>query len=119
MNVNINIKIDYAIKSIYDHKSFDRIVYEFNWLDNTLAKGILTKFDITTSLPYLESRNVDYYTIVIEHIISDIITKLHKKLGIKINKNELLDENMVIFERFISELKTNVNDIQTKLKSSK
>lgn len=116
MNVNIDIKLDYIIKPIYEHKVFDRIVYEFNWLDNTFAKGILTKFDITTSIPYLESLNVDYYTIVTEHIISSIITKLHETFGIKINKNELLDENTVLFERFISELKTNVNDIQTKLK---
>lgn len=112
MNINIDIKIDYTIKPIFERKDFDRIVYEFNWLDNTLAKGILTKFDITTSLPYLESRNVDYYTIVVEHIISDIITKLHKTLGIKISKNELLDENISLFERFISELKTTINSIQ-------
>jgi hypothetical protein len=116
MNVNIDIKIDYTIKPIFERKVFDRIVYEFNWFNITLVKGILTKFDITTSLPYLESINVDYYTIVIEHIISGIITELHEKLGIKINKKELCDENMVLFENFISELKTNVKDIQTKIK---
>ena len=116
MNVNVDIKIDYIIKPIYDRKDFDRIVYEFNWLGIKLASGILTKFDITTSLPYLESLNADYYTIVIEHIISSIITELHEKLGIKINKDELLDENTTLFESFITELKTNVSDIQTKLK---
>lgn len=116
MNVNLNIKIDYTIKPIFEKKSFDRIIFEFNWHNITLAKGILTKFDITTSLPYLESINADYYTIVIEHIISGIITELHEKLGIKIDKKELCDENMVLFEKFISELKTNVKDIQTNLK---
>lgn len=115
MNVNVDIKIDYTIKPIYERKSFDRIVYEFKWLDITLAKGILTKFDITTSLPYLASINADYYTIVMEHIISSIITNLQEKLGIKIDRNELLDENITLFECFIPELKTNVNDIQTKL----
>ena len=119
MNVNLNIKIDYTIKPIFERKSFDRIVYEFNWLNNTLVKGILTKFDLTTTLPYFESLNVDYYTIVIEHIISSIITELHEKLGIEIDKKELCDENMVLFERFISELKTTVKDIQTKLKPVK
>ena len=117
MNVNLNIKIDYAINSIFDRKDFDRIVYKFNWHNITLVKGVLTKLDITTTLPYLESLNIDYYTIVIEHIISGIITELHEKLGIEIDKNELCNENMVLFERFISELKTSVNDIQTKLKS--
>lgn len=116
MNVNLNIKIDYTIKPIFERKSFDRIVYEFNWHNITLVKGILTKFDVTTTLPYLESLNVDYYTIVIEHIISGIVTELHEKLGIEIDKKELCDENMVLFERFISELKTTVTDIQTKLK---
>lgn len=117
MNVNINIKIDYTINSIYDRKVFDRIVYEFNWHNITLVKSILTKFDITTTLPYLESVNVDYYSIVMDHIISGIITELHEKLGVEINKKELCDENMVLFESFISELKTNVKDIQTMLKS--
>lgn len=116
MNVNINIKIDYTIKPIFDKGVFDRIVYEFNWHNITLVKGILTKFDITTTLPYLESVNVDYYTIVMDHIISGIITELHEKLGVEINKKELCDENMVIFESFISELKTNVKDIQIMLK---
>ena len=116
MNVNINIKIDYTIYSIFDRKVFDRIVYEFKWHNITLVKGILTKFDITTTLPYLESVNVDYYTIVMDHIISGIITELHEKLGVEINKKEWCDENMVLFESFISELKTNVKDIQTMLK---
>ena len=30
MNVNLNIKIDYTIKPIFDKGVFDRIVYEFN-----------------------------------------------------------------------------------------
>jgi hypothetical protein len=81
-----------------------------------LVKGILTKFDVTTTLPYLESINADYYTIVVEHIISGIVAELHEKLGIEIDKKELCNENMDLFERFISELKTNVKDIQTKLK---
>ena len=119
MNVNLNIKIDYTIKPIFERKSFDRIVFEFNWHNITLVKGILTKFDITTTLPYLESLNTDYYTIVVEHIISGIITELHEKLGIEIDKKELCDENMVLIESFISELKANVKDIQTKLKSEK
>ena len=116
MNVNLNIKIDYTINPIFDKKVFDRIVYKFNWHNITLVKGILTKFDITTTLPYLESLNVDYYTIVIEHIISGIVTELHENIGIEIDKEELLNENMVLFESFISELKTNVKDIQTKIK---
>lgn len=116
MNVNLNIKIDYTIKPIFERKSFDKIVFEFNWHNTTLVKGVLTKSDITTTLPYLESLNTDYYTIVVEHIISGIITELHEKLGIKIDKDELLDENEVLFEHFITELKTTVNDIQTKLK---
>ena len=116
MNINIDIKIDYTIKPIFERKSFDRIVFEFNCHNITLVKGVLTKSDITTTLPYLESLNTDYYTIVVEHIISGIITELHEKLGIKIDKKELCDENMVLFEKFISELKTNVKDIQTNLK---
>lgn len=123
MNVNINIKIDYIINPIFNRKTlrsskvFDRIVYEFNWHNITLAKGILTKFDITTTLPYLESLNVDYYTIVVDYIISSIIAELHEKIGIEIDKKELCDENTVIFESFISELKTNVKDIQIMIKS--
>ena len=116
MNINIDIKIDYTIKPVFERKSFDRIVFEFNWHNITLAKGILTKFDITTTLPYLESVNADYYTIVIDYIILSIITELHEKLGIKINKDELLDENIGLFEHFITELKANVKDIQTNLK---
>ena len=119
MNVNLNIKIDYTITPVFDNGVFDIIVYKFNWHNIILVKGILTKFDITTTLPYLESLNVDYYTIVMEHIISGIITDLHEKLGIEIDKKELCDENMVLFESFIAELKTTVNDIQTKLKSVK
>lgn len=117
MNVNLNIKIDYVITPIFDNGVFDRIVYKFNLHNIALVKGILTKFDITTTLLYLESINADYYTIVIDHIISSIVSELHEKLGIEIDKNELCNENMDLFEQFISELKTNVNDIQTMLKS--
>lgn len=116
MNINLNLKIDYMINSIFDHNVFNRIVYEFNWHNITLVKGILTKSDITTMLPYLESVNADYYTIVVNQIISSIITELHEKLGIEIDENELCDENIDLFERFISELETKVKDIQTKLK---
>lgn len=116
MNVNLNIKIDYTINPIFDKKVFDRIVYNFNWHNITLVKGILTKSDLTTTLPYLESINVDYYTIAVNHIILGIITELHEKIGIEIDEGELRNENMVMFERFISELETNVKDIQTKLK---
>ena len=116
MNVNLNIKIDYTIEPIFDRKAFDRIFYKFNWHNITLVKGILTKSDITTTLQYLESLNVDYYTIVIDHIISGIIDELREKLGVEIDKEELCDENMGLFENFISELKIKVNDIQTKLK---
>lgn len=116
MNVNINIKIDYIINPVFDNGVFDRIVYKFNWHNITLVKGILTKFDITTTLPYLESLNTDYYTIVIEHIVSGIVSELHEKFGIEIDKEELCNENMDLFERFISVLKTTVTDIQTKLK---
>ena len=118
MNVNLNIKIDYTINPIFtraslrSRKVFDRIDFEFKWNNITLAKGMLTKVDITTTLPYLESMNVDYYTIVIEHIILSIIAELHEKLGIEIDKHELCNENMVLFENFISELKTNVKDIK-------
>ena len=119
MNVNINIKTNYTINPIFENGVFDRIVYKFNLHNITLVKGILTKFDITTTLPYLESINADYYTIVIEHIISGIVSELHEKLGIEIDKKELCDENMVLFERFISELKTTVTNTQTKLKSVK
>lgn len=119
MNVNINIKIDYTINPIFTSPSprsrkkvFDRIDFKFNCRNITLAKGMLTKFDITTTLPYLESMNVDYYEIVIKHIISSIIAKLHEKLGIEIDEQELCDENMALFESFISELKTNVKDIK-------
>ena len=119
MNVNLNIKIGYTINPIFDRKVFDRIVYKFNWHNITLVKGILTKFDITTTLPYLESLNVDYYTIVIKHIISGIVTELHENIGIEIDKEELINENMVLFESFISELKTNVKDIQSKIKPVK
>ena len=117
MNVNLNIKIDYTITPIFDNGVFDRIVYEFNLHNITLVKGILTKFDIITTLPYLESVNVDYYTIVMDHIISGIITELHEKFGVEIDKKELCDENMVLFESFISEFKTNVKDTQKMLKS--
>lgn len=116
MNINLNIKIDYTINSIFDHEVFNRIVYKFNWRNITLVKGILTKSDITTTLPYLESVNADYYTIVVNQIISGIITELREKMGIEIDENELCDENMDLFERFISELETNVKDIQAKLK---
>ena len=116
MNVNLNIKIDYTITPIFDNGVFDRIVYKFNLHNITLVKGILTKFDLTTTLPYLESINADYYTIVMEHIISGIVAELHEKLGIEIDKKELCDENIVLFESFISELKTNVKDIQIMLK---
>ena len=115
MNVSINIKIDYTINTIYNEKVFDFIVYKFNLKSITLAKGILTKYDIITTLPYLESLNADYFSIIDDHIISIIITELKEKLGIEIDREDFIKENIDMFKNFIRELKTNVKDIQVML----
>ena len=115
MNASINIKIDYTINTIYNKKVFDFIVYKFNLKSITLVKGILTKFDIITTLPYLESLNVDYFSIIDDHIISCIITELKEKLGIEIDREDFIKENIDMLKNFIRELKTNVKDIQVML----
>lgn len=115
MNINLNIKIDYTINTIFTKKVFDHIVYRFNLKNITLAKGILTKFDIITTLPYLESLNTDYFMIVDDHIISCIIMELNEKLGIEIDREDFIKENIDILKNFISELKTTVKDIQLML----
>ena len=115
MNVSINIKIDYTINTIYNEKVFDFIVYKFNLKSITLAKGILTKYDIITTLPYLESLNADYFSIIDDHIISIIITELKEKLGIEIDREDFIKENIDMLKNFIRELKTNVKDIQVML----
>ena len=115
MNASINIKIDYTINTIYNKKVFDFIVYKFNLKSITLVKGILTKFDIITTLPYLESLNADYFSIIDDHIISCIITELKEKLGIEIDREDFIKENIDMLKNFIRELKTNVKDIQVML----
>ena len=115
MNASINIKIDYTINVIYNKKVFDFIGYKFNLKGITLVKGILTKFDIITTLPYLESLNVDFFSIIDDHIISSIITELKEKLGIEIDREDFIKENIDMLKNFIRELKTNVKDIQVML----
>ena len=115
MNINLNIKIDYTINTIFTKKVFDHIVYRFNLKNITLVKGILTKYDIITTLPYLESLNTDYFMIIDDHIISCIIMELNEKLGIEIDRGDFIKENTGMFENFISELKTTVKDIQLML----
>ena len=115
MNVNFNIKIDYTINTFFNKKVFDYIAYRFNIRNITLVKGILTKFDIITTLPYLESLNTDYFSIIGDHIISCIITELNEKLGIEIDREDFIKENIDMLENFTNELKTNVKDIQVML----
>lgn len=115
MNISLNIKIDYTINTIFTKKSFDYIVYKFNLKNITLVKGILTKFDIITTLPYLESINADYFSIIDDHIISGIITELNEKLGIEVNREDFINENIDMIKKFISELKTIVKDVQVLL----
>ena len=115
MNVSLNIKIDYTINRIFDKKDFDHIVYKFNLKNITLVKGILTKFDIITTLPYFESINVDYFTFVNKNIVSAIIIEIYEKLGIEIDKEDFIKENIDMLNNFVSELKANVKDVQVLL----
>ena len=115
MNINLNIKIDYTINTIFTKKVFDHIVYRFNLKNITLVKGILTKCDIITTLPYLESLNTDYFMIIDDHIISCIIMELNEKLGIEIDRGDFIKENIDMLKNFINELKTTVKDIQLML----
>ena len=115
MNINLNIKIDYTINTIFTKKVFDHIVYRFNLKNITLVKGILTKYDIITTLPYLESLNIDYFMIIDDHIISCIIMELNEKLGIEIDRGDFIKENIDMLKNFINELKTTVKDIQLML----
>ena len=115
MNISLNLQIDYTINKIFTKKKFDYIVYRFNLKNITLVKGILTKFDIITTLPYLESLNTDYFMIIDDHIISCIIMELNEKLGIEIDRGDFIKENIDMLKNFISELKTNVKDVQLML----
>lgn len=115
MNISLNIKIDYTINTIFTKKVFDHIVYRFNLKNITLVKGILTKYDIITTLPYLESLNIDYFMIIDDHIISCIIMELNEKLGIEIDRGDFIKENIDMLKNFINELKTTVKDIQLML----
>lgn len=115
MNISLNLQIDYTINKIFTRKKFDYIVYRFNLKNITLVKGMLTKYDIITTLPYLESLNTDYFMIINDHIISGIITELNEKLGIGIEREDFIKENVGMLENFISELKINVKDVQVLL----
>lgn len=115
MNVSLNIKIDYTINKIFTEKEFDYIVYRFNLKNITLVKGMLTKYDIITTLPYFESINLDYFASINTNIISAIIIEIYEKLGIEINKEDFIKENIDMLNNFISELKTNVNDVKPML----
>ena len=115
MNISLNIKFDYTINTIFDKKDFDFIVYRFNLKNITLVEGMLTKYDIITTLPYLESLNIDYFMIINDHIISGILMEINEKLGIEIKREDFIKENVGMLENFISELKTNVKDVQVLL----
>jgi hypothetical protein len=115
MNISLNLQIDYTINKIFTKKKFDYIVYRFNLKNITLVKGMLTKYDLITTLPYLESINADYFSIIDDHIISCIITELNEKLGIEIDREDFIKENIDMLKTFICELKTNVKDIQVML----
>lgn len=115
MNISLNLQIDYTINKIFTKKKFDYIVYRFNLKNITLVKGILTKYDLITTLPYLESINADYFSIIDDHIISGIITESNEKLGIEIDREDFIKENVGMLENFINELKTNVKDVKALL----
>ena len=115
MNISLNLQIDYTINKIFTNKQFDYIVYRFNLKNITLVKVMLTKHDIITTLPYFESINLDYFSIINTNIISAIIIEIYEKLGIEINREDFIKENVGMLENFISELKTNVKDVQAML----
>ena len=88
MNTSLNIKIDYTINTIFTKKKFDYIVYRFNLKNITLVKGMLTKYDIITTLPYLKSLNTDYFMIINDHIISGILMGISETDKKKKKKNQ-------------------------------
>ncbi len=116
MKTNINIKIDYTISPIFNKGIFNKIVYKFNLKNTTLVKGILRLDDIIKTIPYIESLNGDFYSTLLETIVECIITELDEKIGVKINREAFCNEYADLLVNFISELKTNVKDIQIMLK---
>lgn len=116
MKTNINIKIDYTISPIFNKGIFNKIVYKFNLKNTTLVKGILSLDDVIKTIPYIESLNGDFYSTLLETIVECIITGLDEKIGVKINREAFCNEYADLLVNFISELKTNVKDIQIMLK---
>ena len=49
---------------------------------------MLTKYDIITTLPYLESLNTDYFMIINDHIISGILMEISETDKKKKKKNQ-------------------------------
>lgn len=116
MKININIKIDYTINPIFNEGIFNKIVYNFNLKNTTLVKGILRLDDIIKTIPYIESLNSDFYSTLSESIVECIITELDEKIGVKIDREAFCNEYADLLVNFMSELKTNVKDIQIMLK---
>lgn len=116
MKINIDIEIDYTINPIFKEGIFNKIVYKFNLKNTTLVKGILRLDDIIKTIPYIESLNGDFYSTLLETIVECIITELDEKIGVKINREAFCNEYADLLVNFISELKTNVKDIQIMLK---
>lgn len=116
MKTNINIKIDYTINPIFNEGIFNKIVYNFNLKNTTLVKGILILDDIIKTIPYIESLNSDFYSTLSESIVECIITELDEKIGVKIDREAFCNEYADLLVNFMSELKTNVKDIQIMLK---
>lgn len=116
MKTNINIKIDYTINPIFNEGIFNKIVYNFNLKNITLVKGILRLDDIIKTIPYIESLNSDFYSTLSESIVECIITELDEKIGVKIDREAFCNEYADLLVNFMSELKTNVKDIQIMLK---
>lgn len=121
LDLTLDIRVvDYKITPVFNtvkigrkkQEVFDKIVYEVDIKPGKPVKGILTERDITETIPTLESWGANFYEHIIDAIVTQTIINTNELFNVRLTHSdfeEFVKENQNVFDKFINDLKTEVN----------
>lgn len=84
------------------------VSYKFSFNRGIIVNGVVTKKDAKETLPFLDSMNINFYEVLLNTIMSEMIRMVNDLVEEDLTDSDFKDfyeDNIDTFNAFISELK--------------
>lgn len=90
------------------------ISYKFSFNRGIIVNGVVSKKDIKETLPHLESMNINFYDVLVDVIMYEMVRIANDLVEENLTRDDFKDfyeDNIDTFNAFISELKQYVEEM--------